>query len=373
MKMRRHRAPPGAIVPALLALLVAAEPAQRSATPATGSFQREQRARLRDRIPDLLRRHRVPGLALAVVEPDGAIWTEAFGQRRAGTPDPVGPGTVFEAASLGKPLFAYGLMQLVQGGQLDLDAPVRDYFPAGSPVPVDSITLGHLLSHSAGLPNRAGRGEMEAAFAPGSRWRYSGPGYMLAQRALEAATGRSLGSYMEKAVFAPLGMDRSAYLWTRAYDTLAATGHDGSGRPQRKWRPDRDAMASIGAASTLHTTARDYARFLAAMIHPAGDPDLPGPRTLRSMLAPRVEVDRELGLWWGLGWAIERLEDADYFFHWGANPAFRSFALGSAETGRALVILTNGRNGLELADEVAEIVTGRRHPLFSFYMLHPTD
>jgi len=82
-------------------------------------------------------------------------------------------------------------------------------------------------------------------------------------------------------------------------------------------------------------------------------------------------VDSGLGLSWGLGWGVGDYERKLYFFHWGANTGFQAFVLGSVDGKNALVILTNGESGLDLSADLVQLILNQRHPLFSFYMLHP--
>ncbi len=296
--------------------------------------------------------------------------SKGWGTLRADSGRPVGPRTVFEAASLGKTVFALAVMTLVEEGRLDLDAPVGRYMP-NVPPRLAELTARELLSHSSGLPNHPADGaSLVPAFEPGTAWSYSGYGYNLLQAVVESLTKRPFESFVRSRVFEPLGMDESSYVWRPAYDSLAAVGHDSTGRPRPVWKPD---SADATVASSLHTSARDLARFLVAMLAEGRSGSPLADSVAQSMLRPQVAVDSCLAMSWGLGWALERSGDSTFFFHCGADPYFRSFEMGSRQSGRAFVLLTNGKEGLEMAGEVARIATGRRHPIFRFYMLHPTD
>jgi Beta-lactamase len=173
---------------------------------------------------------------------------------------------------------------------------------------------------------------------------------------------------MRQAALDPLGMTASSYVWRAAYETAAAAPHDRQGRPLPK---DRPGQAS--AASSLHTTAADYGRFLAAMLDPAAHAALLPPAAAGSMLVQRVAVDPRLGLGWGLGWALETWQGSRWFFHWGVNDGFRAFVLGNPMTGDGFVAFTNGAAGLELMDQLTRTLDGNAHPLFGFRLLHPDD
>lgn len=325
---------------------------------------------LRDSIPALLEAHTVPGLAVAIVREGRLEWTGGFGVGDAGAGDPVTEETVFEAASLSKPVFAYLVMRLVETGMLDLDTPVARYLPR--PAPADArllrVTPRQILSHTAGFPPWERDSELRLDTDPGSGWRYSGEGYVFLQRAVEELTGEPLQALARRLVFEPLGMSRSAFGWRDDLASNAAVPHDSAGSARAVSRMDARDVARSGAASTLYTTASDFGRFVAA----AGGPGVAS--WTADMFEPHVSVDETLGLSWGLGWAIQRSGGRSVLaFHWGANPHFRSFAMVEPRTGDGWVALTNGPLGLELMDEIGSIITGTEHPLFSFYMMHPTD
>ena len=328
------------------------------------------RAALRQIVPGLLARYHVPGLAVSVVRARRVDFTECFGVRRAGGAEPITADTVFEAASLSKPLVAYAAMRAVAERTLGLDRPLGGYLdrPYLSDPRGARITARQVLSHSSGLPNWARGRPLAPEFEPGARWQYSGEGYVYLQRVLEKLAGQPLAELMRPRVLEPLGMRASRYVWREEYERTFASPHDKTGAPGAKERP-REA----NAASSLHTTAPEYAAFVAALLDPAAHAALLPPAAAGAMLTPQVQVDAPLGLWWGLGWGLEKWQGRLSFFHWGSNDGFRSFALGDPVSGDGLVVLTNGAAGLELMDEVVRAVDGREHPLFKFRMLHPQD
>lgn len=139
--------------------------------------------------------------------------------------------SVFQAASLSKPVFAYAVLKLVEQGKMGLDTPVVKYLPQGylhqqnpfdtknSPKTdlvtdprIESVTVRMVLSHTSGLPNWE-QDTLNFEFDPGTKWQYSGEGYVLLQRAVEAVTSEPLDLYMTNKVFKPLGMSHSDYTW----------------------------------------------------------------------------------------------------------------------------------------------------------------
>lgn len=188
------------------------------------------------------------------------------------------PDSVFEAVSLSKPVFAYAVLKLEQDGKLDLDAPVLNYLPAGyghqaQPYKQNSktdqvtdprmqgITVRTVLNHTSGLPNWAG-GPLTFEGEPGKRWRYSGEGYVLLQRAVEAVTHEKLDEFMERQVFQPLGMKNSAFIRQTRLEQHIVAGSTSDGTVMRSF-PFKIPVAAV----TLYTSAKDYGLFLAALLN----------------------------------------------------------------------------------------------------------
>ncbi|NIP79534.1 MAG: serine hydrolase, partial [Gemmatimonadetes bacterium] len=295
----------------------------------------------------------------AVVRAGGVTWTGAFGVREAGTDARVTDRTVFQAASLSKPVFAYLVMRLVERGVIDLDRPLARYAP-NPRMEVDAryrtITGRMVLSHSTGLPNWGGD-TLRLAFDPGTGFRYSGEGYVYLQQVVESVTGLGLDELARREVFEPLGMSRSSYLWQDRFADDAALGHDALGRP----RPLR-RRSEANAAASLLTTAGDYGRFLAAVLTGQGL----APGTLDRMLAPAVEARRpgparpgEGRIQWALGWGLETGPEAS-FWHWGDNGAFKAYVAAFPARDGAVVYFANSVHGLSIAEDLVRLATGIR-------------
>jgi len=209
----------------------AAWPAQ--ALLASGPNQRgptwQPNASLLRNLPRLLELSSVPGLALGVVE-GGRVWTRGFGKAVEDPAEDASAETLFEGASLGKPLFAYGVLRLVDAKVLDLDRPLYQYLP----IPdadndrMRRVTPRHVLSHTTGLPNwRQQPGPLAPAFEPGQKFSYSGEGYFYLQRVVEAVTGKPFNRFMREQVLDPLGMKQSSYVWRPDFESRMAAGYDG--------------------------------------------------------------------------------------------------------------------------------------------------
>jgi CubicO group peptidase (beta-lactamase class C family)/ribosomal protein S18 acetylase RimI-like enzyme len=266
---------------------------------------------------------------------------------RGGGHGPVDEGTRFEAASLTKPVFAAGVMALVDAGTLELDRPLGEY--VGEPfLPDDeraaSITARMVLAHTTGFPNWREDGPLFLRWDPGSRWGYSGEGYAYLQHVVEQVTGARIDELLAETVFGPAGMDDSGFGWPENTANVAR-GHDTDGTP-RPLSPPRGRKASAGG---LRTTGPDYLRFLVHSLT-SGAPQF----------EPQVRVDEELS--WGLGWGIEDGEGVRSVWQWGNNPGYKNFVIGRPDDGRGVVVLTNGDRGARVyADVVRELLPGP-HP-----------
>jgi CubicO group peptidase (beta-lactamase class C family) len=318
-------------------------------------------------VPELMKKGGVPGLAIAVIRGGKTTWLHGFGMKEVKTGQPVTGETVFEAASLSKPVFAYGVLKLVEQGKLGLDVPLTAYLPkpfVAGDERLAKITARIVLSHRTGFPNwPADDGSVSIYFTPGARFSYSGDGYIYLQRVVEQITGKSLNQYMTEAVFTPLGMTSSSYVWRPDFDALTATGYDSDGKPTELWKP-----TEAGAASSLNTTAKDYAVFVEAVLTGKGLK----PATLREMETPEIALDpacricikhepKQLSknLFWGLGWGIERKDGTDALWHWGDNGSFKGFVMADPKTKSGVVMFANSENGLEVAKPVVDETMGR--------------
>jgi CubicO group peptidase (beta-lactamase class C family) len=276
----------------------------------------ERAAQLRLAIPALMDSAGIPGLAMAVVTDGGIAWSAGFGTRSADSGS-VDEHTVFEAASLSKPVFAYAVLQLVDSGLIDLEVPLAQYFDYPDIAHDERhrrITSRMVLTHSTGFPNwrprRGQGGQLTINFEPGERFSYSGEGFGYLQQTVMHITGQPLQDLVSRLVFQPLQMTRSSYVWDESLEQNLALPHGAEGEVLRKSKP---ARGRGHAAATLHTTATDYARFIAAVMNG----ELLSDTMAAAMLTPQMEVDS--GVSWGLGIGLQHSAPGSgaSFWHWG--------------------------------------------------------
>lgn len=299
----------------------------------------------------------IPGLSVAVVKDSSVVYQNVFGVRELAKKMPVNQQTVFEAASLSKPVFAYVVLKLAQEGLLDLDKPLYNYmlYPdIKDDERYKLITARMVLSHTTGFPNWRRNSPLSISFEPGSKFSYSGEGYIYLQKVVEHLTRKSFDSLVREMVFVPLQMTDSYFAWN---DTIAgnlAIGYDKRQQEKPKWKPG-EALS----AGSLHTTATDYAKFLVMLMH---DKDV-----MALMAKPESVIpDFEASVAWGLGVGLEMAPQGTWFWHWGSNDGYKAFVLGNPQSKSAMVYLTNSDNGLTLVDNLSCYLFGGEHQAFEW-------
>jgi CubicO group peptidase (beta-lactamase class C family) len=315
-------------------------------------------------VTGLMRKGDIPGLSIAVIR-DGKIdWEGEFGQKNAvndGVADgPVLRDTLFSAASLSKPVFAYIVLRLVDRGVIDLDKPLYTYGFAYDRIDKDSrsklITARRVLDHTTGLPNWGGT-PLEFLFTPGEKFNYSGEGYVYLQGVVEHVTGKSLEELAQQEIFVPLKMEHSTFRWRPILANQLAIGKLETDQPITWDSP------SENPASSLLTTAHDYAKFLVALMNGVGLKQA----TFQQMWSPQVAVPQMgPGISFGLGWGIEQVGASKYIYHGGNNVAFKGAAFACPEKREGLVYLTNSEGGMTIESALVKAIEGGDHTgLFS--------
>ena len=285
--------------------------------------------------------NRIPGLAVAIVQGDRILFAKGYGEAAPG--EPVTPQTQFYIGSVTKGFTALVIMQLVEQGKLELDAPVQKYLPwfqVADPEASSKITVRHLLNHTSGLgeggdPNASaytssleGQAHLLAYVrltAPvGSQFQYYNQNYRLLGLLIEQVSGQSYGDYLRSNVFEPLGMTN-----TTADPTEAS--HLAQGYSRVFGFPLPQSQRFIPGAlpsGYLISTAEDMARYLIAQLNnrQSNGEQMLNSESLTLMRTPPVGIDSE----YGMGWMV--VENGNTLAHGGAIDYFQSFvALGLKE------------------------------------------
>ena len=322
-----------------------------------GDSVRSPITELEKQIPLLAKRHLVPGVSFTLIRDGNLAERRAFGVKDAASNIPISDATMFEAASMSKPVFAYAILKLCERGVLDLDTPLTHYTTSrlldGDPR-LDLITARHVLSHTTGLPNwRSQSHPLSIAFTPGTQWSYSGEGYSYLQAVITELTKQPIEDYMRTNVLEPFGMTSSGYVWTDTFARRMARPHDDRGKPMENKKSTPVDVARYASAGALLTTPTDYAKFMLGILDPTGpDQFRLKPSTVAEMVRPQVETHDKYNTAWGLGLEIYRTEHGELVGHGGDNDGFHCISLMSLAHNRGIVIMTNAEGGAKLLNEV---------------------
>jgi len=303
-------------------------------------------------IESMMAKAAIPGLSLVYVKDGKIAESYALGLRSNDTRLPVDSNTIFAAASLSKCVFAYGLLQLVDQGRINLDSPLAryvDYKDVKHDPRYKLVTVREALSHTAGLPNWRNGSELNFQYDPGKQFRYSGEGFVWLSKAMDTLTGESTEQWMQKNVFAKLAMNNSSYLWQERYAGDYAQPHSEIGKTRSKYYPKESNVAH-----SLQTTANDYGRFLLALLNKKGLK--PATVVALNQAQPHSAfADYGGKLAWGLGLGYGQSDHGDYFWQWGDNGTYKAFLIGFPGKKEGLVYFTNSSNGLAIANQLLQL------------------
>jgi CubicO group peptidase (beta-lactamase class C family) len=318
--------------------------------------------------------YKTPGVSIAVINGGAIEWARGYGAARTGDSAAVTPDTLFQAASISKPVAAVGALTLVDAGKLTLDADVNAKLtswklPAVNVVGDERATLRRLLSHTAGVTVHGFDGYAAGAprptllqvlngmapansspiridQTPGAKWRYSGGGYCVVQQLVLDVTGEDFPAFMRTHVLAPAGMTASTYEqpWPAELAPRAAAGHLADG----KIVPGDVHIYPELAAAGLWTTPSDLARFALAVQHMLEGHD----GILTAATAKQILQVPVAGSDYGLGLGVKGNGEKLQLSHGGANEGFRCTLVTYPFAGRGAIIMTNSDNGSALATEI---------------------
>jgi len=348
-----------------------------------GQIQRERSPVLQKAIADASKQFKIPGIGAAIIEHGQLRAVEVFGARDLKSGAPVTADTLFEAGSLGEPVYAYSVLAFAASGQFNPSAPLPGYLPLPYLRAMDwnatnpdteklydplfnQITAIRVMNHTAGMPDWAGKQHLQLQLAPGQKWSYSNEGYLYLQQVMEHVSGESFSAFVTRHALSPSRMVRGSFTWRDADAASAATGYDAAGSPV-----EIHHYVQPAAGSTLITSVREYAQFVQFLMASA-----PAQRAHESavslMLAPSVSVAGPAPFSWGLGVALEKNGDDFYFMQRGRGAGFASFVIASRSTGSALVIFINSANGLEAVPDIVRATIGGNHPILNsaFFRAH---
>ena len=327
---------------------------------------------------DRMKSYNVPAVSMALIDNGEIAWVKSWGVKDADTLAPVTPNTLFQAASISKPVSALAALRMVESGELSLDKPINNYLtrwqlPENEFTQQVPVTLTHLLSHTGGLTVHGFRGYAQTdeqptaiqvlngeAIAksdpvvvdtlPGSHFRYSGGGSTVFQIAMEDVTHKSFTQLMDELVLKPAGMDRSTFAQPlpESFQTDVASGHLAEGNVvSGKWH-----NYPIQSPASLWTTPTDLANFALAIIkafHAEEGQSAAGNILSKSMCDLCLTEQKNA---WGLGPRLFMDNGKTIgFHHGGANEGYRCEFVAFLD-GRGAAVMTNSDVGDALLGEI---------------------
>ena len=338
-----------------LYLVRTAQEAQPQTTQDDASWQ----ARLDAYIRYELESKGLPTLAIAVVDDQDFVWTKGYGLADPEREIPVTTETVYRVASVSKLFTALTVMQLVERGVLDLDAPITTYLPEFQPESSfeTPITLRQLHSHRSGLVREPPIGhyfdptepslettvmslnETALVYAPETRTKYSNAAVSVAGYVVERTQGEPYGDYVQRALLDPLGLKKTSFLPRADLRRDLGIGY--------LWRYDTKALTEapvfelgIGPAANLYTTVSDLGRFVSALfaIKDGTKTGILRPETLEEMWTVQFAPPEEKA-GFGLGFYVSDFQGHRRVQHSGVmyGYATRLYALPDRKLGLAIV------------------------------------
>lgn len=384
------------------------QPPHRRRAPPPGGRRGGSGEDLRRSVSEIANRHPAVGLAVGVVREGRLAAFAALGLADVATRRPIDERTVFRIASVTKLFTAVAVMQLVERGLVDLDAPVNDALRAYRLVPARGVTgvptVRHLLTHTSGVPEvvrmrdllhpswgsfgyrpvvhsvavgepipslaEVYRGRLAYVSEPGRAFSYSNHGFATLGQIVEDVSGQTWDRYVREHLLEPLGMADTSPGRSSRTEPRRATGYEiGPRGPipvvDREW-------VSRGA-SALSSTVEDLARFAAALLPSGtGGRSILSRGSLAAMMDPHWQPHRAVpGM--GLGFFRGEVGGHRTVYHDGRVPGFVAMLLLAPDDGAGIIGITNGAPGaptwlpseLEglLAAELGVSPAGVRHDL----------
>jgi len=313
-------------------------------------------------IEERMKHYGIPGMSLAVIKNHKIVLLKSYGVMDRDTKQPVTDSTLFQAGSISKPVAAYGVLKLAQGGQVHLDSNVNNYLrtwtlPDNVFTAERKVAVRYLLNHTGGVTNHgflgystdlplptlvqilngeppANSSPIRVDKLPGQGFRYSGGGYCILQQMMIDVKGAEFPAIMQELVLGPAGMTHSTYQQPLGPDRIgmAATGYLPDGSMTKGKRHTYPEMAAAG----LWTTAQDLAKFAIdlQLAHKGEEGHVLNKQMATAMLTSAGEDN-------GLGMFLRKAGSQTYFEHGGWDEGFSTQLVSHMHNGDGVVVLLN--------------------------------
>jgi CubicO group peptidase (beta-lactamase class C family) len=334
-----------------------------SAVPLQGQESANKYAeRLEPFLNKTLQDQKIPGLAIGVVEAGRLVYSRGFGVMRVGDPSrPVTPQTLFHMASITKPFVATAVMQLVEQGKVDLEAPVTKYLPYFhlKDPRYQEITVRQMLTHTSGMPDvvnyywnkpeydddaldryvRSLEGK-RLRWNPGTKFAYSNMAFEVLGDLVAKVSGKTFEDYVEANILQPVGMTSSTLLLKKADPAKLAAGHtktSGKVTVVAHYPYNRAHTPS----SNLHSNVEDMARWMMINMNHG---ELDGKRILKAstydlLWKPAATVDNRRRV--GISWFLSEFKGEPVVMHGGGDDGFLTYLIFSPSRKVGVVMMIN--------------------------------
>ena len=321
---------------------------------------------LDQKLQEILEQNKIAGMAVAITDREKVIYSKGFGLDSVERPHiPADPSSIYRVASITKVVTGSVIMRLVEDGVLDLDTPIKNYvswLDFTSKEALETMTLRHLLSHTAGLPVeytpdgpreesaleetlKAGLGELEFCSLPGDGvFLYSNWGIRLASYIAQVKTGKYFTELAQEYVLDPLGMTQTTFDLRNAATYPISVPHidteDGKLVVFHRIKENAARMAAGGMYSNAPDLCKLARYLLSEGKNDAGETVL-RTESVREMCAAHSDFDKEHGDFYGLTMILRKYEDGFLYGHLGSAPPYTLAMLTDPKSGYGVVVLMN--------------------------------
>lgn len=297
--------------------------------------------------------YQIPGVSLALIKDGGLVYYKTYGVRNTFTGEKVDENTLFEAASITKPVFAFAVQKLAERGIIDLDKPLYLYLPypdIESDERYKLMTARHVLTHRTGFPNWRWMnkdGKLNLKFTPGTDYNYSGEGFEYLKMVIEKITGKKVNQVLQEEVVTPIGLYHTFFSRNDSLIRMVANGHF-------DMLPTHDELPeSPGMAYSMHTEARIFTKFMLYLLEQKGL----NAQTYQTMFQKHSDYNYKPGdekpknpTYMGMSLEIRETPFGKSFGHGGNNGDFKCRFEVYQDLKMGYVIFTNSNTSDALLD-----------------------
>lgn len=308
----------------------------------------------------------IPGVSLALIKDGKLVYHKTYGVKNSMTGEKVDDNTLFEAASVTKPVFALAVEKLAGRGVIDLDRPLYQYLPYKD-IEYDEryklITARHVLTHRTGFPNWRWMnpdGKLDLKFTPGTKFGYSGEGFEYLKMVVEKITGKNVEQVLQEEVIEPVGLYHTFFSKNDSLQRVVANGH------YDRIPSPADLPEKPGMAYSMHTEAIIFTRFMLYLLEQKGLKAT----TYDTILSKHSEYDFDPGepkpkipTYMGMSLEIRETPFGKSFGHGGNNGDFKCKFEVYKDLKMGYVIFTNSNTSDVLLENMRKLlVEGKDEP-----------